>query len=148
VNIRDEVQAVIFDNKKGRVLTLLVQKRTSKSSHPHWRLLKGGINKGETKTDALRREILEETGLVNIEILDEVNNYEFVFGGIRHRVSSFLAKADSTQPIKLQKSELAGHVWIERARATKLLYWRNEKESLSKLDRFDSHSDSSVKLNV
>lgn len=136
---RHEVQAVIFDNKNGP-LVLLVQKRERGITHFHWRLLKGGVDEGETKVDALKREILEETGLRNVEILGQVHTYEFIFKGIRHRVSSFVVKADSNEPLKLQESELSDYIWTEPEHASRLLYWHNEKEALGKLAHFSDMS--------
>lgn len=135
MNIRDEVQGVIFDQKDRR-LVLLVQKKDRRVRRLRWRLLKGGVNEGETKVEALRREIFEETGLKNVEILNQIYNYEFVFKGIRHVVSSFLVEADSAEPVKLQESELADYVWTELENATWLLYWPNEREALRRLGQF------------
>jgi len=136
---RHEVQAVIFDDKNGP-LVLLVQNRERRIARFHWRLLKGGVNEGETKMEALRREILEETGLRNVEILGQVHNYEFIFRGIRHRVSSFVVKADSNETLKLQESELSDYIWTEPEHASRLLYWQNEKEALGKLAHFSGVS--------
>lgn len=135
MNIRNEVQGVIFDQKNGR-LVLLVQKRDRRMRRLRWRLLKGGVNEGETELEALRREIFEETGLRNVEVLDRVHKYGFFFKGMQHKVSSFLVKADSRQPVRLQESELSDYVWTEPETAVRLLYWRNEKEALGKLGQF------------
>jgi len=132
MNVRNEVQGVIFDQNRGK-LVLLVRKRDRRVRRLHWRLLKGGIDQGETKIEALEREILEETGLKNIMILDQVHNYEFIFRGMRHRVSSFLVRADSTEPVKLQESELSDYVWATPEDAKGLLFWHNEREALRKL---------------
>lgn len=135
LNVRNEVQGVIFDQNKGK-LVLLVRKRDRRVRRFHWRLLKGGIDQGETKIEALEREIFEETGLKNIMILDQVHNYEFVFRGMCHRVSSFLVRADSTEPVKLQESELSDYVWATAEIARGLLFWHNEREALRKLGQF------------
>jgi ADP-ribose pyrophosphatase YjhB (NUDIX family) len=135
MNIRDEVQGVIFDQKDRRIV-LLVQKKDRRVRRLRWRLLKGGVNEGETKVEALRREIFEETGLKNVEILNQIYNYEFLFKGIRHMVSSFLVEAESAEPVKLQESELADYIWTELENATWLLYWPNEREALRRLGQF------------
>jgi ADP-ribose pyrophosphatase YjhB (NUDIX family) len=135
MNVRNEVQGVIFDQKDGK-LVLLVQKKDRRAIGLRWRLLKGGVNEGETEVEALRREIFEETGLKNVKIMDQVHKYEFVFNDIRHTVSSFLVKADSREPVRLQQSELAGYVWTQFEKANRLLYWRNEKEAVRKLSQF------------
>jgi ADP-ribose pyrophosphatase YjhB (NUDIX family) len=135
MKVRNEVQGVIFD-QKDRKLVMLVQKRDRRTATLHWRLLKGGVNEGETEVEALSREIFEETGLKNVKIIGQVHKYEFVFNEVRHTVSSFSVEADSREPVKLQKSELAGYAWMQLENANRLLYWHNEKEALRKLGQF------------
>jgi 8-oxo-dGTP pyrophosphatase MutT (NUDIX family) len=137
MNIRNEVQAVLFDKSHGH-LVLLVQKRDTKIRRFHWRLLKGGVDRGETKVAALRREIFEETGMKGIRVLQQIHDYEFVFKETLHRVSSFLVEADSREPIRLQESELSDYLWTDPESATTLLYWTNEKEALRKLSLFSN----------
>jgi 8-oxo-dGTP pyrophosphatase MutT (NUDIX family) len=137
MNIRDEVQAILFDKDNGH-LVLLVQKRNMRIRRFRWRLLKGGVNRGEAKVDALRREIFEETGMKGIRILQQIHDYQFVFKETLHRVSSFLVKADSREPIRLQESELSDYLWTDPETAAKLLYWTNEREALRKLSLFSN----------
>tara|TARA_B100001989_G_C24484919_1_gene436415 strand:- start:103 stop:573 length:471 start_codon:yes stop_codon:yes gene_type:complete len=43
-----------------------------------WQMPQGGIDKGEDYTSAMRRELYEETGIKNIEILREIKgHYEY-----------------------------------------------------------------------
>ena len=137
MNIRDEVQAVLFDKDHGHMV-LLVQKRDMRLRRFRWRLLKGGINRGEAKVDALRREIFEETGMKSIKILQQIHDYQFVFKETLHRVSSFLVEADSREPIRLQESELSDYLWTDPESAATLLYWSNEREALRKLSLFSN----------
>jgi 8-oxo-dGTP pyrophosphatase MutT (NUDIX family) len=137
VNIRDEVQAVLFDKDHGHMV-LLVQKRDMRLRRFRWRLLKGGINRGEAKVDALRREIFEETGMKGIKILQQIHDYQFVFKETLHRVSSFLVEADSRESIRLQESELSDYLWTDPESAATLLYWSNEREALRKLSLFSN----------
>jgi 8-oxo-dGTP pyrophosphatase MutT (NUDIX family) len=137
VNVRDEVQAVLFDKDHGQMV-LLVQKRDMRLRRSRWRLLKGGINRGEAKVDALRREIFEETGMKGIKILQQIHDYQFVFKETLHRVSSFLVEADSREPIRLQESELSDYLWTDPESAATLLYWSNEREALRKLSLFSN----------
>lgn len=133
MRIRHEIQAVIFDDN-GKAKNLLILKKSDYSAKRYrWRLLKGGVNAGETETEALQREIFEETGLKKLEILGKVHTYEFVFRGIKHKVSSYLVKADSTEPVKLQKSEVADFVWTTRDNALQLLHWNNERDAVKQL---------------
>lgn len=131
--MRQEVQAVIFDDAGDTKRVLILKKIDYSTRRYRWRLLKGGLHNGETETQGLQREISEETGLRNIKILDRVHAYEYFFKGIRHTVSSYLVKADSEEPITLQESEVAGYQWTTKHEALEMLYWDNEKEALRRL---------------
>jgi 8-oxo-dGTP pyrophosphatase MutT (NUDIX family) len=128
--VRREVQAVIFDDSDGEKKVLILKKTDYSERRYRWRLLKGGLNNGETETEGLQREILEETGLRKIQVLDRVLSYEFFFKNVRHTVSSYLVRADSKEPIKLQKSEVADYAWTTKEEALKMLHWSNEIEAL------------------
>jgi ADP-ribose pyrophosphatase YjhB (NUDIX family) len=133
LRVRHEVQAVIFDEADGVKRVLILKKTDFSAKRYRWRLLKGGVNDGETETEALQREVFEETGLKNINILSKVHSYEFVFKDVRHVVSSYLVRASSKEPIKLQKTEVADCLWTTKENALQLLYWNNEKEPLKQL---------------
>jgi 8-oxo-dGTP pyrophosphatase MutT (NUDIX family) len=124
------VQAVIFDDADNEKKVLILKKTDYSARRYRWRLLKGGLNDGESETEGLQREILEETGLRKIQILDRILSYEFFFKNVRHTVSSYLVKADSKEPVKLQKSEVADYVWTTKEEALKMLHWSNEIEAL------------------
>jgi len=133
LRVRHEVQAIIFDDSEDVNKVLLLKKTDFSAKKFRWRLLKGGVHDGETETEALEREILEETGLRNVKILEKVHWYEFVFKNVKHVVSSYFVRADSKEQIKLQKSEVAGCIWTTREEALQLLYWNNEKEPMKQL---------------
>jgi 8-oxo-dGTP pyrophosphatase MutT (NUDIX family) len=128
--VRREVQAVIFDDVDSEKKVLILKKTDYSERRYRWRLLKGGLYDGETETEGLQREILEETGLRKIQVLEKILDYEFFFKNVRHTVSSFLVKADSKEPVKLQKSEVADYVWTTKEEALKMLHWSNEIEAL------------------
>jgi len=132
--VRREVQGVIFDIVNGEEMVLLVKKKDRRNRRFYWRLLKGGIENNESEVEALKREIFEETGLKKVHVVKRVYGYEFIFRGVKHVVSSFLVKADSTETLLLQKTEIAETVWLPKNQALKTLYWKNEKEALKRLD--------------
>ena len=128
--VRREVQAVIFDDVDSQKKVLILKKTDYSARRYRWRLLKGGLNDGESEKAGLQREILEETGLERIQILEKILAYDFFFKNVRHAVSSYLVKADSKEPIKLQKSEVADCLWTTKEEALKMLHWDNEIEAL------------------
>jgi len=133
VRVRRDVQAVIFDESEGEKRILLVKKPDFSAQRHRWRLLKGGVESSETETEALRREIFEELGLKNVQIMEKVHSYEFIFEGTKHIVSCYLVKADSKETITLQKSEVTDYVWVPRDKAVETLFWNNEKEAVRRL---------------
>jgi len=124
---------VIFDGVGNEKKVLILKKIDYSARRHRWRLLKGGVHNSETEIQGLKREIFEETGLKNIGILGKAQTYEFCFRGVKHLVSSYIVKADSKEPIKLQKSEVADYTWTTKQEALQMLYWNNEKNALAYL---------------
>ena len=133
LRVRREVQAVIFGEVNSGKHVLILKKKDFSAKHYRWRLLKGGVNEGETEIEALQREIFEEAGLKNLKVLDRINSYQFVFKNVRHVVSSYLVKADYKEPIRLQKSEVDDYIWTSKEKALRMLHWDNEKDALKQL---------------
>jgi len=131
--VRRDVQAVIFDESDGEKKVLLVKKPDFSVRRHRWRLLKGGVESGETETEALKREILEELGLKNVQVMGRVHSYEFVFKDTRHLVSSYPVKGDSEETIRLQRSEVIDYAWMPMDEAVETLFWNNEKEAVRRL---------------
>ena len=132
MRIRRTVQAVIFSGNDEKKV-LLVKKLDQKKPEYHWRLLKGGVEEVETEEQALKREIDEEVGLKDIEILDKIHSYEYVFGGTRHQVSTYLVKANIKDHIVLDTKEVVGCAWVTKSEALELLYWTHEKNAVKLL---------------
>jgi len=132
MRIRKTVQAVIFFGD-GEKKVLLVKKLDQKKPDYHWRLLKGGIEEGETEEQALTREIQEEIGLKNVKILDKIYNYIYVFGNARHVVSTYLVEASPKEPITLDTREVVGCAWMTKKEALNLLYWVHERNAVKLL---------------
>lgn len=109
----------------------LVQSRSS----GFWTLPKGHVDEGETDEEAARREIMEEAGLMNLELIDDLGEYErphiqkdgsddlseikiihmFLFAAQPH------AELEPTHEMKAAKwvsfRELADHILYPRDRA-------------------------------
>ncbi len=130
---RKEVQAVIFDKTTKNIL--LIRMLDLMDWKYHWRLVKGGIENGETPEQALRREISEEVGLKNILIKGKNHSYSFVFKDIEHDVSSYIVEASSSEAIKLGidgARPIIEFIWTEKEKAIDMLHWENEKDAIRK----------------
>lgn len=131
--------AIIFHKDKETEFLLLHYPSSSKSKKEYWDFPKGHIEKGEKEIDTVRREVWEETGLGDIEIIDgfkEINEYFFKFGGktIFKTVVFYLAKA-RTKEIRIS-GEHVGFKWLLFEKATGALTFENAKKILIKANEF------------
>jgi len=131
MRIRRAVQAVIFGDSNGEEKFLLVKKLDFSARRYRWRLLKGGVKPRESEVEALKREIFEEVGLENVQVLEKVYSYQFTFKNVKHLVSSYKVKANPRERIRLQRSEVAGYIWVPREKAIRMLHWENERKALA-----------------
>src|SRR3989338_40683 len=98
---RHDVQALIFDEINGEKKVFLIKFYDATKKRHTWRLVKGGVEEGETDEDALKREIMEEVTLKDVQILQKIHNYEFDFKDTHHFVSSYLVKGNINEKPKL-----------------------------------------------
>lgn len=133
MQIRREIQAVLYNRFGKDTRILLVKKLGLKNYNYRWRLLKGGIEEGEKEIDALKREIFEEVGLRDIFVEKKVHEYEFDAEGTLHQVSSYAVKVMTNTPLKIQTDEIIDAVWVPKEQAANLLFWQNEKDAVRKL---------------
>ena len=133
MRVRREIQAIIMDEKNDRKYVLLVKKLHLKNLSSRWRILKGGVENGETNEHAIKREINEEVGLKNIKILKKIYTYEFDFFGTHHIVSTYLVKGDMKENLKINTREVVGARWIPLDQAVNLLELQEEKNALKQV---------------
>jgi len=76
--MRLPIQIVAFLFRKGNGKTqYLIAKRIPETGG-YWQPISGGLEEGETKIEALKREIREETGIRNVgRIIEDVDYFEF-----------------------------------------------------------------------
>ena len=122
------VRAMLID-PESRLLLLKGRDSTLPDSQHWWFTVGGGIKAKETPEDALRREVLEETGLLvsPFQKTPFSRTFSFIFEGRSHlqHESYFFAKVNSFTPVPLnftsiEKRSLIGHRWwsLEELRLT------------------------------
>jgi len=125
---------VLFRNDSGKNEFLLL-------NYPqrHWDFIKGKVEEGETPHETALRETKEETGISDIEFIDDFEEsveYDFRFKNedIHKKVIFFLAKTNEKK-ITLSH-EHNDFVWLEYDDALKKTTFRNAKNVLSKTNEF------------
>jgi len=133
-----QIQAILYRKTNTKIQYLLL-KRTS-TLGGFWQPITGGIEKGETKTQALKREIQEETGIRNLaKIIKNVHYYEFWDFYKREnrkrliKEYAFGVEVSPNKKITISR-EHTEHKWCSFKEALKLLKWKENKETLKKLN--------------
>lgn len=83
-----------------------------RASYKHYALIAGYMEVGETMEHAVRREVKEETG---VDIYDIRFLGDQPWGLSGSHMLAFHAKADSSQPLHMQESELTDLRWFDRS---------------------------------
>lgn len=103
---------IIIQNEKGKIL---VGKR--KGSHsPYYSIPGGHLEMGETFEEGIKKEVLEETGLIisDVKVISITNNLRtFKENGIHHvSVNMFTNKFEGT-PQNMEPNKCEGWFWIK-----------------------------------
>ena len=119
---------------------LLIQHPTkSNGDEGHWDFPKGHVEGNETELETAKRELIEETGIVNFRLFDGFRHrieYNFQKGNemVPKEVIFFLAESD-TKEVELS-SEHQNFVWLNKDLAYNKLTYTNAKEVLAAVKIF------------
>ena len=131
--------AIIFRKNKETKYLLLHYPSSAKAKKDYWDLPKGHIEKGEKEIDTVKREVREETGLKEIEIVEgfkEHIKYFFKFKGqtIFKIVIFYLARAKAKN-VKISFEHI-GYQWLLYEQSLEQLTFKNAKDILTKANQF------------
>ncbi|MDW8083685.1 MAG: bis(5'-nucleosyl)-tetraphosphatase [Candidatus Caldarchaeum sp.] len=126
--------AVIYHREENGVEYLLL-----KYGAGHWDFPKGHIEKNESEIQAVLREVREETGLNELQIIDgfrKVINYMFMKEGrlVRKEVVFYLGEAIEKN-VTLSPEHL-DYVWLPLEKALEKLTFKTAKETLMEADKY------------
>ncbi len=150
--------AIIFRKEEGKVYYLLLhyptqakrrvgdegklqrrQTSSTDSKKEYWDLPKGHIEKGEEIEGTVRREVEEETGLKNIELVEGFKETVKYFFRVKDKnilkfVTFYLAET-KTKEVKISEEHI-GFEWLPYKEALKKLTFKNAKGILQKANDF------------
>jgi len=123
--------AVIFSETPDGMIFLLLNYPSG-----HWDFVKGNIEEGETLRQTVVREIMEETGIFDVEFVNGFEDkieYRYQRDGnmVHKEVVFFLAKTKTTD-VKISHEHL-GFVWLSFNDALKKLTYKNAQNILKKV---------------
>ena len=132
--MKEEISAgiILFNELDKRFLLLNYPSR-------HWDFVKGKMEKGETPHETAIRETKEETGISDVEFLNDFEEkIEYYFYAdkqeIHKKVIFFLGKTKTTEIIL--SNEHLDYIWLEFANAIEKTTYKNAKNLLQKSKDF------------
>jgi 8-oxo-dGTP pyrophosphatase MutT (NUDIX family) len=131
---RINVQALVFCNHPS--FMLLVLKRTPERGG-YWQPVCGGVEPGEERIDAAVREVSEETGIIHIRSIIDLD-YTFTYradkNGVTMDMQDYCFAVQIEHPADIQLSdEHEAYAWLSYAEAIQCLKWEHNLIALQKL---------------
>ena len=135
-----QVEAIIFRRNGNKMEYLLLKRLPERNGF--WQPITGGVEEGETRNEALRREIREETGIKNIvAVLEDLYLFEFSDPNLNQEYV-YGVEVSSSEEIVLDQKEHSEYKWCGFQEALQLLHWKENKEALRKLNMTLTHHSS------
>jgi 8-oxo-dGTP pyrophosphatase MutT (NUDIX family) len=127
-----EVEAVIFRRNGGVTEYLLLKRLPEKNGF--WQPVTGGVEEGETREQALHREVMEETGVENmVAVIEGLYYFEFSDPDL-YQEYVYGVEVSPSEEIALNGKEHSEYRWCSFQEALQLLHWKENKEALRRLN--------------
>jgi dATP pyrophosphohydrolase len=133
-----QIAVYCYRNLNGKFVWLMLKRATP--TNPCWQGVTGAPFKGESLGDAARRELLEETGLQPMSIVQSSYQYSYPIPAYnKHKFAPaataiteyvFVAQIDAGCENIVLTDEHVEYRWMFFDEAQKLLWWPENKTSL------------------
>jgi len=136
IPIRSRAVAAVILAGRGEAARVLALQRAKNTSRGLWSLVMGGIEKGESAAEAIRREIAEETG-VTVEALYTTGCVDTFFNSGANTIEMmpiFVALFDNAPSVRLDHEHLA-YRWLSIAEAIETLAYAGQRDALPHIKR-------------
>ncbi len=128
-----QIEAIMFRRGNSKIEYLLVKRICERDGF--WQPITGGVEQGETKIEALKREIKEETGIKNlVRIIEDVYYFE-LSTSLHEKEYVYGVEVLPTEKIVLDKREHSEFMWCGFQEALRLMKWKGNKEALRRLNK-------------
>ncbi|MDD5318382.1 MAG: NUDIX hydrolase [Candidatus Pacebacteria bacterium] len=137
MKISKDVQAVVYRKSDVGIFFLLLKRFDRDKGEFHYRLIKGGLERGENSKDAVIREIKEESGLRSLSLNNVLGHYSYKAGDVKHDVEVFLVENTVFEKIKTDSENEGGFTiesaeWLSPEHTLEYLNFDQEKKSIRK----------------
>lgn len=129
---------VPFREENGEILYLVISSAVTKREH--WEFPKGGVEEGERELDTALRELWEETGVRDVQVLSGYREpiryiYRRPEGLVSKQVVYFIARVGDPT-VKLRLEEAKDYRWANYDESRKLLRHSNARALLDRCHAF------------
>lgn len=136
--------AVIFRKEDSKIYYLLLHYESG-----HWDFPKGHVEEGENEEETVKREVKEETGIEDIEIIDGFKEWiKYIFkrtydlegeekkkAPLIFKIVTFYLAETKTKEVKVSSEHLE-YKWLPYEQAVEQLTFKKAKEILEKANQF------------